>query len=115
MSLVHIVKDYKKNRKAIEEEMKDDKNITKYLSEETHQLLSEKTKLFEAGKTSEILDIDFMDQLLDKKSKGRKELINLLSMYKAVISLREEPKYIAPVEKKENAPKKRTRKKEENK
>ena len=115
MNLVHIVKDYKKNRKAIEEAMKNDQNITKYLSEDTHQLLTEKHKLLSAGKTSEILDIDFMDKLLDKKSKGRKELINLLCMYKAVISLKEEPKYISPSEEKINNSKKKSRKKETNK
>ncbi|MBQ2873479.1 MAG: hypothetical protein IJE89_05725 [Bacilli bacterium] len=119
MNFVHIVKDYKKNRKAIEESMRTDENITKYLSNDTKKMLSDKTKLMESGKSSEILDMDFMDKLLDKKSKGRRELINLLNMYKAVISLNNEPTYVSPKKdsnkktSKKNTPKKKTRKKED--
>lgn len=113
--LLYIVKEYKKNRKNIEKAMQLDENVTKYLSEETKELIAEKTKLVESGKASEILDIDFMDKLLDKKSKGRRELINLLKSYKAIISLNEQPIYISPVKTPKTEDKKRTRKKEESK
>lgn len=95
--LVNIIEEYRKNRKNIELEKEKDTNITRYLSEDTQKLLTEK---------SGNLDIDFMDKLLDKKSKGRKELITLLNMYKAVVSLKEEPTYI-------ETSKKRIRTKEE--
>lgn len=111
-TIVNIAKEYKKNRKDIERTMNYDENIIKYLSNDTKKMLTEKTKLVETGKSSEILDMDFMDKLLDKKAKGRRELINLLNMYKAVISLKEEPKYIALAGEKAKTPKKKSRKKD---
>lgn len=112
-NIINIINGYKKNRKNIEITMDYDENITKYLSDDTKIVLSEKKIQVEKGNATEILDIDFMDKLFDKKIKGRRELINLLNMYKAVICLRQEPTYIAPFEEKESLPKKKSRKKEE--
>lgn len=108
--LINIFKGYKIHRKNIERIMQHDENVTKYLSEDTKALIEEKKEQVAKGYSSEILDMDFMDTLLDKKSKGRRELINLLNMYKAVVSLNEAPQYISPCQEKQNTPKKKSKK-----
>lgn len=105
---IELAKFYKENRSQIEVAMNNDKNIGNVLSETAQELLAKKKTLVSKGKAQELLDIDFMDKLIDSKSKGKKDLVNLLKMYKAVMCMAQEPKFIEPC-RKEMEPKKRVR------
>lgn len=109
--LMTMISYYRKHRKDIETVAQEDENVTKYLTPETMDIYEKKKKLKEEGLTEAIFDIDFMDKLLDSKQIGKRDLITLLNMYSAVISMRKKPIYRSPIEDKKTAPKKRTKKK----
>ena len=76
--------------------MQQDENITKNLSKETMQLIETKENLKSEGYSEEVLDMDFIDKLLESKPQGKKDLSTLLRMYKSVLIMASDPIYHSP-------------------
>lgn len=106
-----LIECYKKERSSIQSVMKVDNNVELALSKQAIELLKQKESLVKSNFSTEILDIDFLDKLLDRKYSGKKDLVNLLKMYKAVISMRNIPVYVSPEEAKNNENKSKKRSK----